>query len=483
MASKKMDVYRWHPVGAMDVDAILAGDRRAGASGEPVDSLGQPANELIERFGRAPGVTPQQVRGLKVLLIGSPALAMQFDKAANAGVVRHIELLAESESEGDRISGDGVMYLSPGVLSFNRESWADFFRPIGHLAGTLARGLDAQKLRRDLARSQEKFAKVALSGNAVHDYTGAVRDYISAYRRYETRADIASANAKVSAAHADLGKPSRLPPKAGKEGFASRFLHAIRDYFKFCLGKTRPEVRVDKHDYIAASNENIAGVAKHSFDSAKSYGYGHNSDLANYHGTHAISYAAQCELYSQTHAGSKHRMRIDMANLGLAEDVVRANGINLNGYADSIAYVDKSARARKDASFPHTVRLCQRHHPDHALYRGVLADLKQLDAGCPPAGLRNLAAALVVDAREKGMSRIDRIYIEDGKAFVAQSPDKPWRTVAGGSIQEKAGTSIEDSSRYWAAAARKYNALRSSSAEQPFSPIQAPHQRLRRRGL
>jgi len=452
-----------------DRDAMPAQDEQAGKPGRLVNGLSPKANELIEEFGQAQGVTLLHVRRLKDLLIGSPALAIQFDTAAKKGVVRHIELLRGTEPGRQRIDGDGVLRLSPGVLSFGPESRASFLKSVGRFARTLQYGLDKGRLEKRLARSREKFTEVACSNRSTHDYTGAVRDYISNYRSYETRADIASRNAKVSA--------DWEPRNAGKANFVVRALRTVRDYFRSCFGKATA------YDHVAASNKNIASLAKYRFDSKQGYGYTRNSDLANYYGRYAVGYAAQCELHRQQLGGSRHRVRIDMAALGLSEDTVKENGVNLNGYADSIAYVDKSGGIREDSNLPHTMRLCQRDHPDHWRYGRLLACLKELDTGCSPRGLRNLAAALLADSREQGMIGIDTVYVEAGKAFVVLAPGTPRQIAAGGSIRERVGMSVEDSSRRWLAGVRSYDALRCAKAEQSSPPIQAPSQHLRGRAL
>jgi len=478
MPSQKTTIRRAGPAAATDVDAMI----NARDFGLAVESLSKQANGVIDRFAWEPGVDPQHVRGLKELMITSPGLAMQFEMAVKKGVVRRIELQDELGPGRDRVDQDGTMHLNPGGLSFARENWAQPFRSASHLAYALQRGLDAGKFQRDLDRTQRSFAKVARSGKATHDYTGPIAKYVSVHERHEARAEIARMNAMASAANAATGRPAqRLPGE--KPGLGLRLWHSARDYFLSWRGKPSPDVRRDKDNYVGLSKRNIEGVARFHVDDDDGYLYDKKSSHINACGAHAVSYAAQCELYNQSHrTGARHRLRIDMGALGMSEDAVKANGINLEGYAKSINYVDKSAKLRDESQLPHTVRLWQRHHPDHAWYGRVLADLKKQGLEYPDRVYRNLAAALVVEARNKGCVRIDAVHVEDGKAFVVQAPGKPWRTIAGGSIQELARTSVESSSQRWPEAMLKYAALRPVQPERQLHQEHPAQQHVRGRG-
>jgi len=70
-------------------------------------------------------------------------------------------------------------------------------------------------------------------------------------------------------------------------------------------------------------------------------------------------------------------------------------------------------------------------HPDHALFEQALSGVRALDAqhGHPTdQHSRNLAAALTVEARREGLTRIDRVALGDNanRIFAMQSPASPW---------------------------------------------------------
>jgi hypothetical protein len=70
--------------------------------------------------------------------------------------------------------------------------------------------------------------------------------------------------------------------------------------------------------------------------------------------------------------------------------------------------------------------LTDAHHPDHALFAQALAGVRALDAqGQPTEQQRlNLAAALVVEARHQGLTRIDQVALGDdgSRVYIAQRP-------------------------------------------------------------
>lgn len=85
------------------------------------------------------------------------------------------------------------------------------------------------------------------------------------------------------------------------------------------------------------------------------------------------------------------------------------------------------SQARQDA-FHH---LDDPRNPDHALYEQALAGVSKLDAqhGRKVDGQsHNIAAALVVEAKREGMTRIDQVALGDdnSKIFIAQKASSPF---------------------------------------------------------
>lgn len=86
-----------------------------------------------------------------------------------------------------------------------------------------------------------------------------------------------------------------------------------------------------------------------------------------------------------------------------------------------------------------TLDLTNPRHPDHALYEQALAGVRALDAqhGHPTNQQSlNLAAALAVEAKHQGMTRIDQVALGDNgsRAYIAQHPTSPMETAKFGSV-------------------------------------------------
>jgi len=85
------------------------------------------------------------------------------------------------------------------------------------------------------------------------------------------------------------------------------------------------------------------------------------------------------------------------------------------------------SQARQDA----THHLDDPRNPDHTLYEQALAGVSKLDAwhGRKVDGQsHNIAAALVVEAKREGMTRIDQVALGDdnSKIFIAQNASSPF---------------------------------------------------------
>jgi peptidoglycan hydrolase-like protein with peptidoglycan-binding domain len=83
--------------------------------------------------------------------------------------------------------------------------------------------------------------------------------------------------------------------------------------------------------------------------------------------------------------------------------------------------------------------LTNSRNPDHTLYEQALAGIRVLDAqhGRPTNQQSlNLAAALAVEAKQQGMTRIDQIALGDNgnRAYIAQNPRSPMETATYGSV-------------------------------------------------
>jgi len=97
-------------------------------------------------------------------------------------------------------------------------------------------------------------------------------------------------------------------------------------------------------------------------------------------------------------------------------------------------------QAMHTAQQPHATThvLTDPHHPDHTLYEQALAGVRALHAHgqLTEQQCRNLAAALVVEARHEGFARIDQVALGDGgnRVYIAQHPASPMEMAKFGSV-------------------------------------------------
>lgn len=121
--------------------------------------------------------------------------------------------------------------------------------------------------------------------------------------------------------------------------------------------------------------------------------------------------------------------------------------------------------------------LTNARHPDHALFTQALAGVRALDAqGQPTEQQRlNLAAALVVEARHRGLTRIDQVALGDdgSRVYIAQRPTSFMEQTKIGSVDAVTAlqTPVARSSEL-AASTRSSSAASQAPFVQPSAPTQ-----------
>lgn len=106
-----------------------------------------------------------------------------------------------------------------------------------------------------------------------------------------------------------------------------------------------------------------------------------------------------------------------------------------------------------DAPAKPTARLDQAGHPDHAMFNQALQGVHQLDAAhgrTPDQGSTNLAGALVVAAKQDGMSQINHVALSDdgARAFAVQGDlNSPFKQIADVHTQQAIATSLDKSTQ------------------------------------
>jgi hypothetical protein len=113
-------------------------------------------------------------------------------------------------------------------------------------------------------------------------------------------------------------------------------------------------------------------------------------------------------------------------------------------------------------------------NPDHALYEQALAGVRKLDAQAGRASDQhsaNLAAALVVDAKKEGLTRIDNVVLstDGGTRVFAVQNSMPLQKFAEVPTLPSLNTPIDKSS----AAVQQLNQQQATAPAPPQMPVQA----------
>ena len=179
---------------------------------------------------------------------------------------------------------------------------------------------------------------------------------------------------------------------------------------------------------VTTSDHNLAQAQRHGAQAA-----GHSSDphLLQQHDRGDAVHALQAHLaqlgYTDTNG---HRLKPD-GDFGpntcfAVEAFQRDHHLAIDGKVGphTQAALDQALKAQTSLA-PHVALLSDSLHPDHALFRQALAGVHRIDSQIgrrPDVRSDNLAGALAVAAKAKGMSRIDEVAMQaDGaRAFAAQ---------------------------------------------------------------
>ncbi len=240
---------------------------------------------------------------------------------------------------------------------------------------------------------------------------------------------------------------------------------------------------LDKYEKFVQQHEQKYGIAERGPSLAEH----HTATHAHHsHHSHAHHAGAPGTLEEGAHGPSVKELQTKLAGLGYldAKDLTGNYGphtrsaverfqddhnLKTNGIADAktTAAVDEAAKKAEQAQgkapqgagdkapgagekAQGTSLLSDPKNPDHALYEQALAGVHKLDAAIgrtPDQHSANLAAALVVQAKAEGMTRIDQVQMSpDGsKTFAAQNT-APMKAVAEVPTLQSLNTPMQQSS-------------------------------------
>ena len=411
-------------------------------------------------------VSQDMVSNLQSTLNGSPVLAEQVKEAVKQGHVQHFGLLDGRMAAGatyDGESRDGTpkgINLPPLGLQTNspanpqgRYDARDMTFVLGHEIQHGFNDATKDQARGAFLTTIEQQARVQAP---IHDYTDELRGYIQAGREDEAKAEIAGWNALLS-------REQQSVPNASLDHmlFVTRNSR-VRDFVEQDPNTTKVQASArsgltfNPDGSLSQTPGNIAAMGQHYFDRPspayaqpgdRPVGLGEHkpnptADYTNYYGTWALEQIAAAEDRANVrHQGARPQIAIDMAGLGLKEDLIEMEGLNLGRNKTPRFYLDTSQTPAAQGRFHHTqdgsVNPQHDHqhvpiapsapgrrqpddidHPDRDLLEKLRDGVRRLDRdagkGWDDASERLVASALVM-AKEKGFTAQDELQLAFNK--------------------------------------------------------------------
>lgn len=296
-------------------------------------------------------VTQDMIDNLQGTINGSPVLAREVKKAATTADPgdsqtphrNHLEnfgFVSGTVAGGTYNGQDKTMRLPAARLQSPTYDAVDMTFVLGH---EIEHGFNHPASR---AANQALFngvASVAAQPGATHDYTATIGTYLEASRRDEAEAEIAGWNAALS-------RLQQANPAANQTDMLNTGNSRMRDFVQRdpatnavvalpAPAGTQP-LQFNPDGSLNATPDNVAAMGRQYFnrppnpapatDRPLGIGDRGTSDYRNFYGAHAIEAAIDAErAHAQTHPSVTHRMTVNMSQLGLREDLLEREGINI----------------------------------------------------------------------------------------------------------------------------------------------------------
>ena len=497
-------------------------------------------------------VSQGMLDNLQNTINGSPFLAEQVKKAATTRdpganprsmLLEGFEFVPANMHAGGSYNGGTHSMNIPALnlQALSPTNPAGRFNPddltfvIGH---EIQHGLNHPAKAQASGVFAQQVGQVVNSAPVVHDYTSAVSAYIQAGRDDEARAEIAGWNALLSRQQQINPNTTlhdmRMLPSSAAQSRTQDFVEAGP-----ASGTTvaKSGLSFNADNTLSASSANVAAMGQYYFNRpdpataqpgqhAVHIGESGKTDYTNYYGTGAIETIIQAERqHAQQHPGVAHKLTIDMASIGLKENLMEQEGIEIRinkttpqPYYDSsqappaLHHFDHTqdgsvntqhdhqsvpiapsmpapgARSEKPEDPDRSVReepkpertgamlLDNPDHRNHAMFAALLRAVNERDKELGRESdefSRQLAGGLVEKARERGLETIGAAkFAPDGtKVGMTDTADltAPWAKTAVGDVGQLAGQKLSQSSEN-VAAINQQQALEQSL--KPTSPTQ-----------
>lgn len=414
-------------------------------------------------------VSQEMLFNLQSTLNSSPILAEQVKEAVRQGHLQHFSLMDGRMAAGATYDGEDAnpRDQSPKGINLPPESLQarsaanprgrfdaqDMTFVLGHEIQHGFNDARSDQARADFLKAIDQQARVR---HPVHDYSDELRDYIQAGRDDEAAAQVAGWNALLSR------ERQTQPNVSGMDLMLSTRNSRVSDFVEFDPVTNRAValtgVTFEANGTLGQTRANIAAMGQHYFDRPshlyaqpgdRPVGIGEHkpqpsADYPNYYGTWALEQIVAAEDRANViHAGVRPVIAIDMAGLGLKEDLIEKEGLDLGASKASRQYLDTSQTPATLGRFDHTQdgsvnplhdhqhvpvvhhpppapapeRLSpeQPGHPDHTLLQTLRDGVRRLDTDAGKgwdAFSDRLAASALAMAKANGFSADDDPQLE-----------------------------------------------------------------------
>lgn len=200
---------------------------------------------------------------------------------------------------------------------------------------------------------------ISQSLSPVHDYTDALRDHLQVARTDEAQANIAGWNALLS-------RERSLDPQFDIKNMPL-ILGRANDFLEVkASGETVPRqgMSFNYDGSLTETRQNVEAMAVHYFDRPSpnyvrpgvgdrqlGLGSSHVLDYKNYYLKEPIETIASAEQGAPLVQGRHPELTINTASLGLKDDLLEREGLNLGGRTGSVPYFDSSQLPSAPRSF------------------------------------------------------------------------------------------------------------------------------------
>lgn len=420
-----------------------------------MSTLSPQAQAIISAFGSHAGVRQDHVNNLQSVIGSSPALIDQINDAVAQGHLHRIVPLTNPNAGGEYNGASKEMRLPLTALATPPPGHA--FNA-GEVAFVLGHELQHGFNHAATVQAYRNFTKeAARAATTDHDYTDEIGKLISANRRDEAAAEIAGWNAVVSMVTASKQNPSLQDVFNAQPGRMSDFI----DYSRTppYAYRPKPNLALNPDLTMSPTASNVEAMGQNYFDKKAialggHVGLGHhgNSDYANYYATWPIGMATRLE---RKH-NPRPSMLINLSKLGLSEQLLEQNGIDLGNNQRPMAYLDTGATPPRPGLFQHTIT-SHRHsspvaarvleaelagghegtrierqsatrasslplrdgptdpdHPNHAMLQQIREGVRRIDDGIGKPyddASERMSRCLLAQCREAGLRRVDHVVM------------------------------------------------------------------------